>query len=160
MATENSVVASTSLIALGGAATILRSTNEFLDLLASLPFGAPTTPWQWEVKVRGLAVIFAHAFFKFAWSYRLFNYAAIMLGATPPSEERDTPQGQEHANRTAMFVEEASRHFNRGQRALFFALGYLGWLIGPWPFVAATPAVVGVLWQRQFASRSSRAVTR
>ena len=29
----------------------------------------------------GLAVIFVYAFFKFAWSYRLFNYAAILLGA-------------------------------------------------------------------------------
>ena len=29
----------------------------------------------------GLAVIFVYAFFKFAWSYRLFNYVAIMVGA-------------------------------------------------------------------------------
>ena len=38
----------------------------------------------WEAKTIGLAVIFVYAFFKFAWSYRLYNYVAIMLGATPP----------------------------------------------------------------------------
>jgi uncharacterized membrane protein len=29
-------------------------------------------------------------------------------------------------------VEAAGRHFNRGQRAFFFALGYLGWFVRPW----------------------------
>ena len=35
------------------------------------------------MKVIGLAVIFVYAFFKFAWSYRLFNYMAIIVGAVP-----------------------------------------------------------------------------
>ena len=28
-------------------------------------------------------------------------------------------------------LEAAGRHFNRGQRAFFFALGYLGWFVSP-----------------------------
>jgi uncharacterized membrane protein len=114
--------ASTSLIAIGGALTVLRSTNELMDVAVALPFGTPTTPRQWEAKVVGLAVIFTYAFFKFAWSYRLFNYAAIMLGAAPPSDEKDTPQTQDHANRTARIAEVAGRHFNRGQRAFSLRL--------------------------------------
>src|ERR1051325_6370786 len=62
----------------GGALTILRSPDEMLSVLATLPFGAPTSRLAWEMKAVGLAVIFVYAFFKFAWSYRLFNYVAIL----------------------------------------------------------------------------------
>ncbi len=65
----------------------------------------------------GLIVIFVYAFFKFAWAYRLFNYVAILLGATPPSERKDTPEAQAHVMRTTRLFQSAGRHFNRGQRA-------------------------------------------
>ena len=124
--------ASTTLIAVGGALTLMRSTEEFLQVVAALPFGIKSTAVQWEAKTIGLAIVFVYAFFKFAWSYRLYNYVAIMLGATPPASEKDTPEGMEHAKRVGRLCEVAGRHFNRGQRAFFFALGYLGWFISPW----------------------------
>ena len=91
--------ASTSLIAIGGALTLLRSTKELLEVVAALPFGIQVTPEQWEVKTMGLAVIFVYAFFKFAWSYRLYNYVAILVGATPPAKDKDLPEAQAHAAR-------------------------------------------------------------
>ncbi|MCX7309692.1 MAG: DUF599 family protein, partial [Afipia sp.] len=54
----------------------------------------------------------------------------------------------------------AGRHFNRGQRAFFFALGYLGWFISPWILFATTTAIVVVMWRRQFASDAWRAMAR
>src|SRR5499427_6042588 len=84
--------ASTSLIAIGGALTLLRSTDEMLAVFGTLPFGITTTRAEWEAKSLGLAIIFVYAFFKFAWSYRLFNYLSILLGAAPPIEEKDTPE--------------------------------------------------------------------
>src|SRR5690242_4404946 len=60
--------ASTSLIAVGGALTLLRSTDSVLEVIAALPFGIRMTPVQWEAKTIGLAVIFVYAFFKFGWS--------------------------------------------------------------------------------------------
>jgi len=75
--------ASTSLLAVGGALTIVRSTDDVLNVVATLPIGIQTTRILWEMKAIGLSVIFVYAFFKFAWSYRLFNYVAILLGATP-----------------------------------------------------------------------------
>jgi len=130
--------ASTSLIAIGGALTLLRSTEDVLTVIATLPFGIQATRGQWELKTIGVAVIFVYAFFKFAWSYRLFNYVAIMLGATPLAQEQDTPEAQAHALRTARLFETAGRHFNRGQRAFFFALGYLGWFVSAWVLMATT----------------------
>ena len=97
-----------------------------------LPVDLTPSPALWEIKCVGLILIFIYAFFKFAWSYRLFNYVAILLGAMPPATERDTAAAEAHVMRTTRLFEAAGRHFNRGQRAFFFALGYLGWFVSPW----------------------------
>jgi len=150
--------ASTSLIALGGALTLFRSSEDMLTVVAALPFGVPVSHVQWEMKVVGLMIIFIYAFFKFAWSYRLYNYVAILLGAMPPASQKDTPQAEAHVMRTTRLFEAAGRHFNRGQRAFFFALGYLGWFISPWILFITTAMVVIVTWRRQFASNAWRAM--
>ncbi len=150
--------ASTSLIAVGGSLALLRATSEALAVLGALPINLSPSPALWEIKCVGLILIFVYAFFKFAWSYRLFNYVAILLGATPFASEKDTPEAQVHVRRTALMFAAAGRHFNRGQRAFFFALGYLGWFVGPIVLMATTTAVVVVIWRRQFASDSLRAL--
>lgn len=150
--------ASTSLIALGGSVTLLHSTEDVLTMVAALPFGEAVSHVQWEIKVIGLAIIFVYAFFKFAWSYRLYNYVAIMVGGAPPATEQDTPEAKAYAETTAAVITDAGRHFNRGQRAFFFALGYLGWFVGPVPLIVTTAAIVIVQWRRQFYSNSRRAV--
>jgi uncharacterized membrane protein len=150
--------ASTSLIAVGGALTVLRAPDEIAALVSELPLGIQTSRGQWEAKTIGLIIIFVYAFFKFAWSYRLFNYVAILLGAMPFASDKDTPEAEAHVQRTARLFQAAGRHFNRGQRAFFFALGYLGWFAGPWALIAATTAVVIVMVLRQFASDSRRAL--
>ena len=146
--------ASTSLFAIGGALTIIRSTDDVLNVVATLPIGIQTGRVLWEMKAIGLAVIFVYAFFKFGWSYRLYNYVAILLGAMPPAAECDTANAEAHVIRTTRLFEAAGQHFNRGQRAFFFALGYLGWFVSPWLLFVTTAAVVVVTWRRQFASSS------
>jgi len=150
--------ASTSLFAIGGALTIIRSTDDVLNVVATLPIGIQTGRVLWEMKAIGLAVIFVYAFFKFGWSYRLYNYVAILVGATPPAKEKDTPEAKAHALRVGRLCAVAGLHFNRGQRAFFFALGYLGWFISPWFLMGSSVIVAIVLWRRQFASDSRRAV--
>src|SRR5262249_46078081 len=154
----NAFFASTSLIAVGGSLTLLHSTEQMLDVIGALPLGLKTTPTQWQAKTMGLAIIFVYAFFKFAWSYRLFNYVAIMVGCTPPSTKKDADDAKAYVDRVGRLSDVAGQHFNRGQRAFFFALGYLGWFVGPWLLIIATIAVVLVMWRRQFMSDSLRAV--
>ncbi len=139
---------------------MLRATEEILSVVGNIPVGIPAARGQWEIKTIGLIVIFVYAFFKFAWSYRLFNYVAILLGAMPPAAQRDTAEAEAHVIRTTRLFEAAGRHFNRGQRAFFFALGYLGWFISPWVLFVTTAAVVIVTWRRQFASSAWRAMGR
>lgn len=126
--------ASTSLFALGGALALLHATNDAITILGNL------------------VLICVYAFFKFAWAYRLFNYVAILYGGMPPAAQRDTPEAEAHVIRTTRVFRSAGRHFNRGQRAFFFALGYLGWFVSPWVLFVTTAAVVIVTWRRQFAS--------
>ena len=72
----------------------------------------------------------------------------------PPARLRDTPEAEAHVLRTARVFEDAGRHFNRGQRSFFFALGYLGWFVSPWVLFVTTAMVVIVTWRRQFASNA------
>jgi uncharacterized membrane protein len=150
--------ASSSLIALGGGLALLRSTNDAAAVFGALPIDLTPSPALWEIKCVGLILIFIYTFFKFAWSYRLFNYVAILFGAMPPAAQRDTPEAEAHVMRTTRLFETAGRHFNRGQRGFFFALGYLGWFVSPWVLFVTTAAVVIVTWRRQFASAAWRAM--
>ncbi len=149
--------ASTSLLAIGGALTLMRASDDIKPVMQLIDFGSVPSRQLWEFKMLGLIVIFVYAFFKFAWSYRLFNYFAIMVGAAPPPAAKDTPGAKAFAHRAARMCEDAGRQFNRGQRAFFFALGYLGWLLGPVPLMLTTAGVVIVMWRRQFASDSRKA---
>ena len=47
--------ASTSLIAIGGALTLMRSTDDLLAVASTLPFGVETSRALWELKTIGLA---------------------------------------------------------------------------------------------------------
>ncbi|WGS23568.1 MULTISPECIES: DUF599 domain-containing protein [unclassified Bradyrhizobium] len=150
--------ASTSLIAIGGALTLLRATSDAIAVLGTLPINLSPSPALWEIKCVGLVLIFIYTFFKFAWAYRLFNYVAILFGAMPPATQRDTPEAEAHVIRTTRMFENAGQHFNRGQRAFFFALGYLGWFVSPWLLFITTAAVVIVIWRRQFVSNAWQAM--
>jgi uncharacterized membrane protein len=151
--------ASTSLLAIGGVLTLLGATDDVLAAMAEAPFGRGTTRLGWEVKVIGLAVIFVYAFYKFAWSYRIFNYAAILVGAVPcAADQRDSDEARAVARRAAAMNIVAGRHFNRGQRAFFLALAYLGWFVSPYVFMVGTAACLYVMWRRQFASDAIRAL--
>jgi len=149
--------ASTSLIAVGGTLSLLRAPEAVLPMIAVLPFGTEPSRELWELKMMGLAIIFVYAFFKFAWSYRLYNYFAILIGAAPPPSEQDSSAAKAFAQRAAAICADAGQHFNRGQRAFFFALGYLGWFLGAVPLALTTLAVLIVMWRRQFTSASRRA---
>jgi uncharacterized membrane protein len=150
--------ATTTIFAIGGSLALLRAGPDAAVILGKLPVDLSPSTQLWEIKCVGLILIFVYTFFKFAWAYRLFNYVAILYGAMPPAAKRDTPEAEAHVMRTARLFEAAGRHFNRGQRALFFALGYLGWFISPWVLFVTTAAVVIVTWRRQFASNAWEAM--
>ncbi|MEI6574205.1 MAG: DUF599 domain-containing protein [Alphaproteobacteria bacterium] len=150
--------ASTSLFAFGGSFALIRAADDVLKIFADLPLGIMTTRTMWEIKVTGLALIFVYAFFKFAWSYRLFNYAAILLGAAPPANHGTSTDRMRHAEALTAVITDAGREFNRGQRAFFFALAYVGWFVSPIALIITTIAALIAMMQRQFRSRAHAAI--
>lgn len=145
--------ASTSLLAIGGALALLKSGDQVAQIFADIPLSQPMAREAWEIKSLGLVLLFVYAFYKFAWAYRIFNYAAIMLGATP-LDDVDSKEALAHADRTARLAKVAGRHFNRGQRAFFFALAYLGWFLHPVALILATLGVLAVLMNRQYGKEA------
>jgi uncharacterized membrane protein len=152
--------ASSSLIALGGCFALLGSSDQVISVLEDLPSAGEFARPVFEAKVFGLIGILAYAFFKFGWSYRLFNYCSILIGAVPlPREGEEAPERLDAAVRRAARMNVlAGRHFNAGLRAIFFAIGYLGWFAGAPVFAASTLFVLVVLVRRQFFSRARLAL--
>jgi len=150
--------ASTSLIAIGGGFALLDATDRILQVVGDLSVPVAENRALWEIKVLGLMLIFAYAFFKFGWAYRLFNYASIIMGAVPDRGHASDADIRKMALQAGELNVLAGRHFNRGQRAFFFSIGFLGWFAGPYVFVATTLAVLLVLARRQFASKARSAV--
>lgn len=151
--------ASTALLAIGGCFALLDATDRILQVAGDLAVPVSESRALWEIKVLGLMLIFAYSFFKFGWAYRLFIYASIVMGAVPERGRTDSEAIHEMALKAAELNVLAGRHFNRGQRAMFFAIGFLGWFAGPIAFSVLTLAVLVVLLRRQFASKSRTAVS-
>lgn len=152
--------ASASLLALGGCFALLGATEQveavFRDLPVALQGGRP----GFELKVGGLAVIFGYSFFKFGWSYRLFNYCTILFGALPMHADyiKNPEAGQKAAERVIRLNIIAAKHFNAGLRAIFLSIGYLGWFVNAYMFMGMTLFVFIVLMRRQFSSDAREAI--
>jgi uncharacterized membrane protein len=150
--------ASTSLLAIGGCFALLNATDQVYGVMRDLAIIEAAPRSLFEMKAVGLILIFGYAFFQFGWSYRLFNYASILIGATPSAAHAAEAESIAAANRAAIFTITAGRHFNHGLRAFFFAVGYLGWFINGWALIVTTTLVFAVQLYRQFLSPSARIV--
>lgn len=151
---------SSSLIAIGGCFALLGASDHVREVLSELPMTAAASKQVFEIKVMGLILILAYAFFKFGWSYRLFNYCSILIGAVPvqKDEEDHAAETEKAVTRAARMNVLAGKHFNAGLRAILFSIGYLGWFVGPLAFALSTLLLLVVLARRQFFSAARRAV--
>ncbi|GLK52396.1 MAG: hypothetical protein CMH94_09985 [Oceanicaulis sp.] len=146
--------ASTALLGIGAAFTLITALDPVMSAVQDVPFLDASSRLQWEVMSLGLLVIYAYAFFKFGWAYRLVNYSAMLLGATPDTG-RDAAASEDilaAARRAGAMNVVAGRQFNRGLRTLFMSIGYLAWIGGPAAQILVTLAVAAILIYRQFAS--------
>ncbi len=152
--------ASTSIFAIGGCFALLGATDRVESVFRDMPFVFYGGRTAFELKVIGLTCLFGYAFFKFGWSYRLFNYCTILFGAMPMMHE--TNADKKAAERAAENVIRmniiAAKNFNDGLRTFFLAIGYLGWFVNPYVFILSTVVIVVALLRRQFFSEARRAI--
>lgn len=152
--------ASTSILAIGGCFALLGSTEQVESVFRDIPFVDYAGRTAFEIKVIGLTCLFGYSFFKFGWSYRLFNYCTILFGAIPMTSE--TSLNKEAAIRAAENVIKmniiAAKNFNDGLRTIFLSIGYLGWFISPYVFILSTIIIIIALTRRQFFSEARLAI--
>ncbi|TRO96022.1 DUF599 family protein [Glycocaulis profundi] len=146
---------STSLLGVGAAFTLLTRLDDLITLMADLPVAEPSRQVT-EIMVVGLLAIYAYAVFKFGWAYRLLNYCAMLLGAVPDCTQPEAARAA--ARKAAKMNAAAGKQFNRGLRALFLSLGYLGWIGGPVVQLGITALIIAILTYRQFFSPALHAL--
>ncbi len=153
-----SFFASTTILILGGLVALIGALDRMHALLAGLPFVVEASKEAHAVKVGVLALIFVYAFFTFTWSLRQFNYACILIGGAPPPDA-EPPEKAAFVKRAARLHQLAGRSFNGGLRAYYFGLATLCWFVHPLLLMAAVLAVVGVLYRREFKSKTLKSLT-
>ncbi|MEH6830685.1 DUF599 domain-containing protein [Sulfitobacter sp.] len=150
-----SFFASTCVIAIGGTLALIGNAEQVAGVAADLT-DASEPAIVWEMKLLVIVVLLTSAFLKFVWSNRLFGYCSVMVGATPNTP--NDPKAPAFAHKAAELNITAARSFNRGLRTLYFALAAVAWLAGPIPLIITAIVTSIVIWRREFASQSRRAL--
>ncbi len=146
-----SFFASAVMIAIGGGLALIGDPTRLAGLVPDL--GQAAVPdIVWRIKLMLSLLLLVSAFLAFVWSHRLFGYCAVVM-ASVPNDPTD-PAALPRAAKAAEINITAARSFNRGLRAVYFAMAALAWLAGAWPLVLATLVTCVVLWRREFASKS------
>lgn len=150
-----SFYASACMIAIGGGLALIGNTDPLAGIARDLE-ATEVPSLVWKVKILLVLGFLANAFLKFVWSHRLFGYCAIMMAAVP-----NDPRAAEAETRARAAAEvniHAARNFNIGLRAVYFALGAMCWMAGPWALMTGTALVTALTLRREFASGSRRAI--
>ncbi len=149
--------ASACMIATGGILALIGNTDQLQGLAQELALeGNGGILWEFKLLVTMFFVV--NAFLKFVWAHRLFGYCAIMMAAVP--NDPGDPMARDRAMQAADLNITAARSFNAGLRSVYFALGSLGWLAGPWVLMLGIAVVLFVTWRREFASTSRQVIMR
>lgn len=151
--------ASTSILIVGALLAGLGATDEAIDILTDLPLSTTTTRAVWEVKIMLIICIFVFSFFKFAWSYRQFNYFMVVAGSAPLPPKISDAKIEVYAQKLAAMHTLAALHFTTGLNAYFFALAAFAWFLNAWAFIIATIWITMVMYRRAFASKFMKIIS-
>ena len=144
---------STSLISIGGLLAMMGSPDRLVDLTHALTQSQEATSLKLQIKLAFAALFLVYAFLKFVWSSRLFGYCAVLMAAVP--NDPNHPQAIPRAIMAGEINIRAALSFNRGLRAMYFALASLAWLAGAPVLLAAFLITLWMLSSREFSSQAS-----
>lgn len=144
-----SFFASTCIFAIGGVLALAKNTDPIIGVTQEVTaMMSPVLTIQ--LKLAFVALFLTNGFLKFVWANRVFGYCAVLMSAVP--NDPNDPACKPLAAQAAALNIRAAMNFNRGLRSMYFALGALAWLLGPFPLLIATFVVIWVVWSREFAS--------
>ncbi len=149
--------ASTSMIAIGGGLALIGNTERLAGIAGDLTLErAPSIVW--EIKILLILLFLVNAFLKFVWAHRLFGYCSVIMASVP--NDPDADMAYPRAAQAADLSITAGRSFNRALRSIYFGLAAAAWILGPIPLAIAAALTFGVLYRREFASKSLEILLR
>ncbi len=152
-----SFFASTSILVLASLIAVFGVVDEALKIFHDIPYAQQVSAAFWKLKLFLMVLIFIYSFFKLVWSLRQFNSTVIMIGAAP--DRFDTNEDLlSYAKNLGVVLNRSSQHFIEGMRGFEFALAAMAWFIHPFVFILATVLVSLVIYRREFASRTMKAM--
>ncbi|MEM0937601.1 MAG: DUF599 domain-containing protein [Pseudomonadota bacterium] len=143
--------ASTCLLSIGGVLALAGNPAPLEEAAARLP-GTDGTALIWQAKLLLTVALLTSGFLRFVWAHRLFGYFSVVIGSIP--NDRSAPHAQHRATQAAWLNTRAAINFNRGLRAIYFALASLAWLLGAYALIGASLVTAAILWGREFSSIS------
>ena len=152
-----SFFASTSILVLASLIAVFGAVDDVIKIIYGFPYAQHISPAFTKLKLMLLVLIFIYAFFKLVWSLRQYNSTVIMVGAAPDVFDSDEELFS-YANNLGTVLNRATRHFIEGMRGFEYALAALAWFIHPVLFICATLLVSVVVYRREFASRTLKAM--
>ena len=150
--------ASTTILVLGALIALTGYVQQTLEVVSGLPFTMQATARLLEVKIMLLVLVFTYAFFKFSWGMRQLGQASTLVGAAPPKPADNPEQYAPWINRIARITSYAGSNFNNGLRAYYFGVAALAWFLHPGLMILTTAWVMYVLYNREFHSKTLRAM--
>ena len=159
LAGNSAFLASTAIFVVGGLAAVIGTADHAVEILNAFDYLAATTRDRFGLMIGLLIFIFANAFFRLAWSLRLHNNAAVVLGSIPQPGSSDDPEVPRRRARVAADLSTlAARHYNGGMHAYYFGLAACAWIVHPLALMGASVWVVAILYRREFRSRAHQAL--
>ena len=152
-----SFFASTSILVLASLIAVFGIVDDVIKIIYGFPYAQHVSPAFTKLKLLLLVLIFIYAFFKLVWSLRQYNSTVIMIGAAPDVFDSDEDLFS-YANSLGTVLNRSTRHFIEGMRGFEYALAALAWFIHPILFIVATTFVSLVVYRREFASKTLKAM--
>jgi uncharacterized membrane protein len=151
--------ASTTLLVLAGVLTLFAQVGQLEEVIKSIPLAEFPNHALIQLKLALLAFIFVLAFFQFTWSMRQYGFLNVMIGAAPFDEQGENKNLQAYAQQMAVVQDQAAHSYNYGLRSYYFAMAVICWFFHPILFIVVSLFVVYTLFNREFNSKSVKAIT-
>jgi len=148
--------ASGAMLAIGGVAALLGQADRLVDVAQDLVADAQIARRVWEMKLIFILLLVVDVFLKFVWAHRTIGYSAVLLGAMP--EDGSDEEVKKAVERAASVNIIGARSFNRGLRGLYFSLAAMAWFLGAEAFIITVVFTSGVIYRREFLSRTREAL--
>ncbi|MGB2740991.1 MAG: DUF599 domain-containing protein [Cognaticolwellia sp.] len=151
--------ASSTLLILAGVLTLFSQVERLALVIESIPYAEFSNHIMLQLKLSLLAIIFVMAFFQFTWSMRQYGFVNVMIGACPYDPSGKNENLKRYAEQMAVVQDQAAHSYNYGLRSYYFSIAALCWFFHPVIFILASLFVVYTLYNREFNSKTVKAIT-